>query len=337
MKDKTRYLILLFAAIFMFLILPGIAFSDLGPDVDDDGDGYTENQNDCDDDNPAINPGATEVCNFTDDDCDGIADGGHDDDGDFYGSVCDNCPNNYNPFQEESDGSSKDMRGYWKFEEGQGFVTYDTVKVNNGTINNAEWKDGILKNSRALVFKGAQRSDVTIVDESGNLSIVAPKCAPTDPPTNCVGVDGITIEVWVYGDESVDHYAPEWATIGIKSSYGCEQWTNIDGQWTCIDTDGDGINYHWYDDGYGLFYQPSTIPGEGHMAFFINHYNDHKAYSKSGHVPGGFTQGDWHHVAGTYDGEYIRIYVDGIEGTPHKYEKQIVDAWVIGNYLISGT
>ncbi len=318
MKDKTRYLILLFAAIFMFLILPGIAFADA------DGDGF-EPPLDCDDTNPAINPGATEVCNGLDDNCDGSTDEGTDADGDGFSHICDNCPDVYNPYQEESDGTSKAMRGYWKFDEGQGFVTYDTVKVNNGTIYNAEWKDGILKNSRALVFKGAQRSDVTIVDESGNLSIVAPKDEFGE------GDDGITIEVWVYGEDSIDHYTPEWATIGIKSSYGCEKWTNIDGQWTCIDVDGDGKNYHWYDDGYGLFYQPSLSGGEGHMAFFINHYNKYKAYS------GDFTKGDWHHVVGTYDGEYIRIYVDGVEGTSHAYTEQIVDAWVNGNYLISGT
>ncbi|MCP3877752.1 MAG: hypothetical protein GY701_05080, partial [Sulfitobacter sp.] len=42
----------------------------VGPDADDDGDGYTENQGDCNDSNPAINPGATEICgNTVDEDC----------------------------------------------------------------------------------------------------------------------------------------------------------------------------------------------------------------------------------------------------------------------------
>jgi len=42
----------------------------VGPDADDDGDGYTENQGDCDDTNAAINPGATEICgNAIDEDC----------------------------------------------------------------------------------------------------------------------------------------------------------------------------------------------------------------------------------------------------------------------------
>jgi parallel beta-helix repeat protein len=38
-------------------------------DIDNDEDGYTENQGDCDDGDPAINPGATEACNGKDDNC----------------------------------------------------------------------------------------------------------------------------------------------------------------------------------------------------------------------------------------------------------------------------
>ena len=38
--------------------------------TDDDGDGYTENQGDCDDEDETIMPGAEDVCNDIDDDCD---------------------------------------------------------------------------------------------------------------------------------------------------------------------------------------------------------------------------------------------------------------------------
>ena len=43
------------------------------PPVDADGDGYFSDE-DCDDDDPAVNPGAQEICNGIDDDCDGAAD-----------------------------------------------------------------------------------------------------------------------------------------------------------------------------------------------------------------------------------------------------------------------
>jgi hypothetical protein len=53
-----------------------IVFPDTGPSapVDQDGDGYTDEQ-DCDDSDPAVHPGADEVCDEVDNDCDGRVDG----------------------------------------------------------------------------------------------------------------------------------------------------------------------------------------------------------------------------------------------------------------------
>ena len=59
-------------------------------DVDDDGDGYSENQGDCNDRNADIFPGAVEICDSLDNDCDGSVDEGNvcltctDSDGDGY-------------------------------------------------------------------------------------------------------------------------------------------------------------------------------------------------------------------------------------------------------------
>jgi N-acetylneuraminic acid mutarotase len=46
----------------------------LGNSVDDDGDGFTECQGDCNDTNPAVFPGHAESCDSVDNDCNGIAD-----------------------------------------------------------------------------------------------------------------------------------------------------------------------------------------------------------------------------------------------------------------------
>ena len=58
-----------------------------GDDIDDDSDGYTENEGDCNDNDPTVNPTAPEVENALDDNCNGVTDEGtnaYDDDGDGF-------------------------------------------------------------------------------------------------------------------------------------------------------------------------------------------------------------------------------------------------------------
>jgi hypothetical protein len=73
--------------------------------IDGDRDGY-DNCSDCDDCNPAIHPGAPELCNGIDDDCNGLIDdfnGVVDADGDGLPGACDNCPLVPNPDQSDFD------------------------------------------------------------------------------------------------------------------------------------------------------------------------------------------------------------------------------------------
>jgi len=88
-------------------------------DVDDDDDGWTETQGDCNDADASVNPGATEYYNGRDDDCDGVIDdgtAGYDDDGDGYSELDEDCddtdasvypdaPETYNATDDDCDGT----------------------------------------------------------------------------------------------------------------------------------------------------------------------------------------------------------------------------------------
>jgi len=85
-------------------------------DFDADQDGYVHENypgevggsapgtGDCDDTDETINPGATELCDGIDNDCSGASDEPFGDtDTDGWGNSCDNCPDDYNPGQEDGD------------------------------------------------------------------------------------------------------------------------------------------------------------------------------------------------------------------------------------------
>ncbi len=71
--------------------------------LDYDGDGY-DVLSDCDDDDIASYPGAVELCDGLDNDCDTVIDNGcADTDGDGIADAIDNCPADYNPTQVDLD------------------------------------------------------------------------------------------------------------------------------------------------------------------------------------------------------------------------------------------
>ncbi len=96
----------------------------------------------------------------------------------------------------------------------------------------------------------------------------------------------ITLAVWV-----------KWHTL--------EAWSGIAGK----------TAYYTWADGYALW-----IHNDNTVNFYVAGYELGTA-SKS------FTADDqWHHVAGTYDGSNVRIWVDGVEGTPSSYTGSVTDS-----------
>ncbi|MDG1478850.1 MAG: putative metal-binding motif-containing protein [Myxococcota bacterium] len=85
-----------------------------GSEIDDDEDGWTESQGDCDDDNPNVNPNVEEYANGIDDNCDGNIDegtNGYDDDGDGYSEDqgdCDDGNVDVNPGETEICDNNRD-------------------------------------------------------------------------------------------------------------------------------------------------------------------------------------------------------------------------------------
>ncbi len=86
------------------------------PCTDIDGDGYGSpgdsscphgSVTDCNDNDPTVNPGATEICNSIDDNCNSQIDEGFDADGDGIADCIDNCPVISNPDQADTDGDGK--------------------------------------------------------------------------------------------------------------------------------------------------------------------------------------------------------------------------------------
>jgi len=163
-----------------------------GPlDVDNDGDGYSENIGDCNDDNNAVNPDMVEVFDGVDNNCDGTIDEGFDADCDGY--------------QSEDSGGDDCKDNDWQINPGaidDGLILIDFNC--DGVVGDVASGDADGDGFAALGTSGG------IVDCDDNDFFVFPGNAPLDDPVACMK------------DEDFDDYGDDQAIAPIIAGTDCD-------------------------------------------------------------------------------------------------------------------
>ena len=211
-------------------------------DADQDLDGYTPTQGDCDDTNPNIFPGAEEDPNGVDDDCDGDIDEGtylYDDDGDGYseqdGDCDDDDEDTYPGASELPDEADNDCDGTIDEEtvlyddDGDGFTEADgdCDDTDPGVFPTAtESPDGVDNNCDTLIDE-----DTPAYDDDGDGYCEGydldgdgiDDCSDGTLPGDCDDADAainpLAVEACDGADNNCDGSADEQDSVGCTTYY----------------------------------------------------------------------------------------------------------------------
>ncbi len=219
--------------------------------IDNDGDGYTEDQGDCDDTDSSVSPVAEEYYNGRDDDCDGEIDNdteGYDDDGDGQSEVDGDCddtdPNTYEGATETCDDADDDCDGVID----EGTICYDD--------DGDGWteQDGDCDDSSALAYPGGTEVGDTVdndcdgtidegtelYDDDGDCYCESGTCSGSVDGTCTTVTDGDC-------DDSDDQISPD-------ATETCGDGVDNDCDGSADEQNASGCTYYYYDydgDAYG--------------------------------------------------------------------------------------
>tara|TARA_X000001036_G_scaffold436220_1_gene478940 strand:+ start:273 stop:3695 length:3423 start_codon:yes stop_codon:yes gene_type:complete len=190
----------------------------------------------------------------------------------------------------ELTGTEEGIVGYWNFNDGEGSTLTDlSGNGNHGTINGATWSDDVPPAPQ-------QTSPNHSLSFDGQDDYV--QIADSD---ELDGMENLTVQFWVkfnsYNDYST---GSEGYNILSKSEYG--QDANIE------------VSYSFY-----------TAKDEDGMTFLIQTDNGQADAHLSGYESI-ISLNQWHHITGTYDGNYAYLFIDGeLKATSSQREGSIYE------------
>ncbi|NIP51572.1 MAG: hypothetical protein GWN00_22055 [Aliifodinibius sp.] len=169
---------------------------------------------------------------------------------------------------------TKDLVGWWKFDETTGYTAYDSVFDNDGGVEGATWTSG--KIDGALDFDGT--NDYVELEYF----------------VNALRTSSVTISAWVKRNITTNTRLP------IVSTY----------------------DYQYSSDwGYLLYVKKTAEPAYYEPIF--------KFCGASVESNISINTTDWYHIAGTYDNEKLKIYINGVLKNTNT-QSDLTDFW--GNY-----
>ena len=178
--------------------------------------------------------------------------------------------------------------GYWKLDEGSGTSAVDSsVNTNDGTLNDMEAGDWDASVKAPLTFTNdyALNFDSTVDSIAEYVSV--PRNATLEPTA------AITLAFWYRRNGAQPSWArPVWygqSTVAPWGPYG----------FIAVGSADDNLQWHLSISGGGT---PSAV--------------------QTGPILLDLT---WYHIAGTYDGSVMRVYVDGVETTTYSISGPIDD------------